>query len=126
MRCGINRKLPHCFRPGFGFTREWKSDTVVILFYMIQYGVHDRKLDIDQILYLMADWYAEDYMGSLQIFHKGESYSLKYQTQGTNDTKYMNALSVEQEKNYYKATEGEIKSLIIRHTWEVVSSKYLQ
>ena len=56
------------------------------------------------------------------MFHMREYYVQKYQSHDTDAPKYMEALSVEHPYEWYKATDGEIQSLIRRDTWEIVSS----
>ena len=57
---------PKRFDLVFGFVREWKSDDVDNLLYMIQDDYYDSSLYKDEILYLLSNWDAEDCMG---MFH---------------------------------------------------------
>ena len=58
----ITRKYPQKYDPGFGAAREWKSYAVSSLVYMIKDGDYDRNIDIENILSLLDDWYAEDFI----------------------------------------------------------------
>ena len=55
-------KYPQQYDPGFGASREWKNEAVSSIVYMIQYGDLNINVDTDDILFLMAEWYAEDCM----------------------------------------------------------------
>ena len=46
-RYKCNIKIPQKSDPVLGDTREWKSDYVDTLLFMIRYGGHDRNVDID-------------------------------------------------------------------------------
>ena len=48
-----------------------------------------------------------------------ESYVLKTQIHNPDNPTYMEALSVENAEEYYKAMYDEIHSLIRRYTWEI-------
>ena len=57
---------PKRFDLVFGSVREWKSDDVDNLLYMIQDDYYDSSLYKDEILYLLSNWDAKDCMG---MFH---------------------------------------------------------
>ena len=63
------RKFPHRYNPGFGAAREWKNDSIASIVYMIQDRDFDSNVDTDEILSLMAEWYAEDCMDTPSTFH---------------------------------------------------------
>ena len=52
--------FPQRFNPRFGAAREWKNDAVASIVYMIQDRDLDSNVDTDDILSLLAEWYAED------------------------------------------------------------------
>ena len=52
-----------------------------------------------------------------------ESYVIKYQIHDTDTPTYMEALSGENEKEYFKAMDDEIQSIMRRDTQEIVSRK---
>ena len=56
------RNFPQRYNPGFGAAREWNNDDVEIIVYMIQDRDFDSNVDTDDILFLLADWDAEDCM----------------------------------------------------------------
>ena len=56
------RKFPHQYEPWFGADRQWKSDDVESIVYMIKSEDFNRNVDTDDILSIMADWYSEDCM----------------------------------------------------------------
>ena len=53
------RKYPQNFDPGYGVTRYCNIDYVASLVYMIHYGHYGRNVDMDKILYLLAEWDVE-------------------------------------------------------------------
>ena len=55
-------KYPQSYYSGFRAAREWNNCTIASKFYMIQYGDLDRNVDRDEMLPLMAEWDAEDYV----------------------------------------------------------------
>ena len=63
------RKSPQRDNPGFGAAREWKNDDVASIVYMIQDKYFDINVDIDDILSLLAEWDAEDFMDTPSTFH---------------------------------------------------------
>ena len=56
------RKSPQRYNPGLGADREWNNDDIGSILYMIQDVDLNRNVDIDDILSLLAEWYAEDCM----------------------------------------------------------------
>ena len=66
------RKYPHWYDPGFGADREWKNDNVASIVYMIQYGYLNRNIYTDDILSLLSEWDAEDFMDTPSTFHMRE------------------------------------------------------
>ena len=90
---------------------------------MIQDRDLDSNIDTDDILFLMAEWDAEDCMDTPSTFRMKESYALKTQIHDPDTPTYMEALSDESSEEYFKAMDDEIKSLMRRDTWEIVSRK---
>ena len=62
-------KSPQRYNLEFGDAIEWKNDNVASIIYMIQDGNLNRNVDTDDILLLLADWYAEYYMDTPSTFH---------------------------------------------------------
>ena len=60
---------------------------------MIQDRDLDRNVYTDDILLLLAEWYAEDCMDTPSTFHMIESYALKNQSHDPDTPTYMEALS---------------------------------
>ena len=56
------KKCPQQFYPGYGDAIECKSYDVASLVYIIHYGPYGRNVDMDNILYLLIEWYVEDCM----------------------------------------------------------------
>ena len=52
------RKYSQQYNPGFGAAREWKNDDFASIVYMIQDRDFDSNVDMDDILLLLAEWYA--------------------------------------------------------------------
>ena len=90
---------------------------------MIQDRDFDRNVDTDDILSLLAEWDAEDFMDTPSTFHMRESYALKTQSHDPDTPTYMEALSGENSEEYFKAMDDEIQSLKRRETWEIVLRK---
>ena len=63
------RKSPQRYDTGFGDATEWKDDDVSIIVYIIQYGYLNINIDTNDILSLLADWGAEDFMDTPSTFH---------------------------------------------------------
>ena len=63
------RNSPQRYNPGFGAAREWNNENVASILYMIQDGGFYRNVDTDDILSLMAEWDAEDFMDTPSTFH---------------------------------------------------------
>ena len=57
-----HQKYPQQFDPGYGVTRDCRSDDVVSSVGINRYGNYDRNTDMDKILYLLAGWDVEDCM----------------------------------------------------------------
>ena len=55
--------------PGFGAAGEWKNDAVASTVYMIQDMDLNRNVDTNDILSLLVEWDAEDFMDTLSTFH---------------------------------------------------------
>ena len=83
------RNSPQRYNPGFGADREWKNDAVASIVYMIQDRDFNGNVDTDDILSLMAEWYAEDCMDTPSTFHMREYYVLKTQSNDTNTPTYI-------------------------------------
>ena len=83
----------------------------------------DSNVDTDGILYLLAEWDAEDCMDTPSTFHMREYYALKTQGHDPGTPTYMQALSGENSEEYFKAMDDKIKSLTRRYTWEIVLRK---
>ena len=115
------RKSPQWYGTGFGSTRECKSDTVASIVYMIQYGNLNRNVDMDDILFLLAEWDSEDCMDASSTFHTRESYVLKYKRHDPDTPIYMEALSVEHADEYYEVMDDETQILMRRETWDIIS-----
>ena len=62
---------------------------------MIQDRDFDSSLDTDDILSLLAEWDAEDWLDTPSTFHTRESYALKTQIHDPDTPAYMEALSGE-------------------------------
>ena len=80
---------PQRYNPGFGAAREWKNGAVASIVYMIQYRDFDGNVDTDDILSLLAEWDAEDYMDTPSTFHMRESYALKTQSHDPDTPTYV-------------------------------------
>ena len=117
------RNSPHWYNPGFRAAREWKNDAVASIVYMIQDGDFYSNVVTDYILSLLAEWDAEDCMDTPSTFHMREYYALKTQSHDPYTPMYMEALSDENLEEYFKVMDDEIKSLMIKETWEIVSRK---
>ena len=117
------RKSPQWCDPGFGSDRDWKSDAVASIVYMIQDGDFNRTLDMDKILSLMDEWYKKHCMDAPSIIHMKESYAIKSRSHDPDTSTYMKALSGEHGDECYKAMDYEIHSLMIEDTWYLVSRK---
>ena len=117
------RNSPQRYNPGFGAAREWKNGTVASIVYMIQDRYLDRNVDTDDILFLLAEWDAEDFMDTPLKFHMREYYALKTQSHDPDTPTYMEALSRENLEEYFKAMDDEIQSLMRRNTRDIVSRK---
>ena len=89
------RNSPHRYKPGFGAAIEWKNDAVASIVYMIQDGDFDSNVYKDDILSLMVEWDAEDFMDTPSTFHMIESHALKTQSHDPDTPTYMEALSGE-------------------------------
>ena len=90
---------------------------------MIQDRDLNRNVDMDDILSLLAYWYAEDCMDTPSTFHMRESYALKTQSHDPDTPMYMEVLSGKNLEEYFKAVDDEIQSIMIRDTWGIVSRK---
>ena len=114
------RKSPQRYNQGFGADREWKNDAVANILFMN----HDRDInsnvDTDDILSLLFKWDVEYCMNMPSKVHMRESYVIKSQSHNPDNTTYMEALSGENEEEYFKAMDDKIQSLIRRDTWEIV------
>ena len=96
MRCSERiRNSPQRYKPGFGADREWKNDAIASIICMIQDRSINSNVDKDDILLLLAEWDAEDFMDTPSKFHIRESYALKTQIYDPDAPTYMEALSVE-------------------------------
>ena len=62
---------------------------------MIQDRYLNINVDTDDILSLLAEWDAEDFMDTPSTFHMRESYVLKTQSHDPDNPTYMEALSGE-------------------------------
>ena len=96
------RKYPYRYNPGFGATREWKNDDVASIIYMIQDGGLNINVDTNEILSLLSEWYAEDFMDTPSTFHMIKYYVLKSQIHVPDTPTYMEALSGENLEEYFK------------------------
>ena len=70
------RKYPQWYNPVFRASREWKSDSVKSLVYMLQIGYCYGNVEMDDILYLLYYWYSEDCMDATLKLHMREYYAL--------------------------------------------------
>ena len=68
-RYELIRNSPQHYNPGFGAAREWNNDDVAIIVYMIQDRDLNSNVDTDDILLLLSEWDAEDYMDASSTFH---------------------------------------------------------
>ena len=89
------RNSPQRYNPGFGAAREWKNDAVASIVYMIQDSYLNINVDTDDVLSLLADWDAEDFMDTPSTFHMRKSYVLKTHIHDPDTPTYMEALSGE-------------------------------
>ena len=55
-------KSPQRYDPGFRADREWKSDNLASIVYMIKYEDFNSNVDTNDILSLMDELYSEEYM----------------------------------------------------------------
>ena len=58
-RSGRIRKSLKQYDPGFWAARQWNSDAVLSILYMIQYVGFNGNVDTDDIVSLLAELYAE-------------------------------------------------------------------
>ena len=63
------RKSPHRYGPGFGANREWSSDDVASIFYVIQNGDFNSNVYMDEIICLLDEWDVGDCMDTKSMFH---------------------------------------------------------
>ena len=106
------RNSPQRYNPVFGAAREWKNDAVASIAYMIQDRGFDSNVDTDDILSLLAEWDAEDFMDTPSTFDMRESYALKTQRHDPDTPTYMEALSGENSEEYFKKMDDEIRNLM--------------
>ena len=99
------RKFPQRYNPVFGAAGEWNNDSVASIVYMIQYGYFNINVDTDDILSLLDEWYAEDFMDTSPTFHMREYYVLKSQSHYPDTPTYMETLSGENVEEYSKAMD---------------------
>ena len=90
---------------------------------MIQDRDFDRNVDTYDILLLLAELGAEYCIDMLSTFHMRESYARKTQSHDPYTPTYMEALSGENLKEYFKAMNDEIQSLMRRDTWKIFLRK---
>ena len=90
---------------------------------MIQDRDFDSNVDTDDILSLLSEWDAEDFMDTPSTFHMREYYALKSQSHDPDTPTYMEALPGENSEEYFKSIDDEIQSLMGRYTWDIVSRK---
>ena len=60
---------PQRYNPGFEAAIEFNNDDVTSIVYMIQERGLNRNVDTDDILSLLAEWDAEDFMNTPSTFH---------------------------------------------------------
>ena len=82
------------------------------------YRNFNSNVNTDDILLLLDKWDADDCMDTPSTFHMRESYSIKSQSQDPDTPAYMEALSVENAEECFKAMNDENQSLMRRDTWE--------
>ena len=87
------RKSPQWFDPFWGATRQWNSDVVSSLFYMIRNGSYSTNVVTDNILLLLVEWDVEDCMDSPSTLHMREYYVLRSQSCDPDTPTYMQALA---------------------------------
>ena len=75
---------------------------------MIQDGDLNSNVDTDDIILLLAEFYAEYFMNTPSTFHMRESSVLKSQSHDPDTPTYMEALSGENAEEYFKAINDEI------------------
>ena len=92
MHSKSNRKPPQWFVPIFGGISYCKSYYVASSVYIIQYGGHDRNIDMNKILSLLAKFYVERCMDDPLKFHMRESYAIKYHCWYPDNPNYMEEL----------------------------------
>ena len=62
---------------------------------------------MDDILQLLDEWYAEDFMDTPSTFHMRESYVLKFQRQYPNTPTCMDTLSGENSEEHFNVMEDD-------------------
>ena len=100
-----------------------ENDAVASIVYMIQDRDFDINVDMYDIPCLLAEWDAEDCMDTLSTFHMRKYYVIKSQSHNPDTPTYMEALSGEIAEEYFKSMYDEIKSIMRRDTWDIVSRK---
>ena len=86
------RKSPQHLNPGFGVTKQWKSDNVKSLVYIISDECYDINVDTDNIISPLSEQDGEYCMDAPSTFHMGESYAIKYHIHDPDTPTYMEAL----------------------------------
>ena len=89
------RKYIQRHEPVFGAAKAWNNNAVASIVYMIQHGYIDCNIDTDDIISLLYELDAEDYMYGPSTFHMREYYDLKAQIHDPDTPTYMEALSGE-------------------------------
>ena len=72
---------------------------------MIQDRDNNRNVHTDDVLYLLAEWDAEDCMDTPSTFHMRKYYVLKTQRPDPDTTPFMEALLGENSEEYFKAMD---------------------
>ena len=99
------KKYPQRYETGFGDFRVRKSEDVTSIVYIVQYGYLNRNVNMDDILLLMAEWYAKECMDAPSTFHMREYYVIKPQIYDPDTPTYMEALPVEHVAEYNRDTD---------------------
>ena len=76
-------KYSHRYDTVLRASREWKSDYVAIIVYMIQDGIFKKNVDMDEMLSLLTEWDTEYCMDVPLTFYIREFYAIMSQIYDT-------------------------------------------
>ena len=89
------RNSPQRYNPGSGASIECNNDNVSSIVCMIQDRDLNSNVDMNDIILLLDEWYAENCMDTPSTFRLRDSYVLNYQSHDPDTPTYMEALSDE-------------------------------